>query len=252
MIGVRVRLTATVAVLASLTLAASGCASKKYVSQQIAPVNQRLDQFEKQTDNRLTWLNNKQQIDVSQLNERIATTDQNVHQLSVAVRSAQGSAARAMEEAGAAKTAVEKLETGIDGALNYKLLDRTDVLFGFGKSDLTPQAKATLDDIATRYRSANRGVIELAGFTDPRGSAKYNLELSRRRAWAVQRYLVNQNVPTRAIHMVGLGKENAPAGLGLEGASTDGISRRDRYQEDRRVNIRLFTAGEIASSDGTR
>jgi outer membrane protein OmpA-like peptidoglycan-associated protein len=250
MIKVGERLTVTVSALLAFVLATSGCASKKYVSQQIAPVNQRLNQFEKKTDDRLAWLNNKVDRDVSQLNERVATTDLNLAKVAAAAQSAQGSASRAMESADAAKIAVDSLQTDMSNALNYKLVDRADVLFGFDKADLTPEAKATLDNIANKYRAQPRGIVELAGFTDPRGTANYNLELSRRRAWAVQRYLVNRDVPTRVIHMVGLGKQAPPEGLSPE--STDGGSRDSRYRQDRRVNIRLYGASDIgATSSGS-
>jgi outer membrane protein OmpA-like peptidoglycan-associated protein len=252
MIKVGDHLTATVGVLLSFMLAASGCASKKYVSKQIAPVNQKLSQFEKQTDERIAWMNNKEQRDVSQLNERIATTDQNVAQAAAAAQSAQGSASRAMEDADAAKTAADAAKTATDSlqsdmsnALNYKLIDRADVLFAFNKAELTPEAKATLDDIITKYKAAPRGIVELAGFTDPRGTSNYNLGLSRRRTWAVQRYLVSHDVPTRAIHMVGLGEEAPPEGLTAE--STEGRATGSRYHQDRRVNIRLYGAGDIGS-----
>lgn len=48
----------------SLLLAASGCATKKYVAKSVAPVNQRVDA-----------LQTKQASDISQVNERIDTTD---------------------------------------------------------------------------------------------------------------------------------------------------------------------------------
>ena len=243
------RLAGIVGVLMVGMLAASGCASKKYVSRQIAPVNQKLGQFEKQTNDRLAWLNNQMKTDVSQLNERISTTDQNVAQLSTAVQSAQGSASRAMEAAESAKTAnaaaIENLQSDMSNALNYKMIDKTEVLFGFNKTNLTTTAKSTLDEVATKFKSMPRGVVELAGFTDPIGGSKYNLDLSRRRAWAVQRYLVAHDVPLRSIHMVGLGKEEGPAEFAPENS---GSTRSDRNRAARRVNIRVFGAGDITSS----
>lgn len=250
MIKVGARLTIalalTVGALLLFVLTTSGCASKKYVSQQIAPVNQRLNQFEKKTDDRLAWLNNKMDRDVSQLNERVATTDMNLAKVATATTSAQGSASRAMEAADAAKIAVDALQTDVSNALNFKLVDRADVLFGFNMADLTPEAKTTLDKVVDKYKAQPRGIVELAGFTDPRGSVNYNLELSRRRAWAVQRYLVSRDVPTRAIHMVGMGKQAPPDRLGPE--STDGGSGDSRYREDRRVNIRLYGAADIGGT----
>jgi len=80
-----------------VALAAPGCATKKYVSKQINPVNQKLNQYEKDTNGKIAWITNKEQTDVSALNERITTTDQKVAEVSTAVQEAQGTASRAME-----------------------------------------------------------------------------------------------------------------------------------------------------------
>src|SRR5437764_2118595 len=82
----------------ALVLVTSGCATKKYVSQQINPVNQKVSQLEKHTNDRIAWVTNKEQADVSQLNERISTTDQRVSQVAEAAQQAQGTASRAMDE----------------------------------------------------------------------------------------------------------------------------------------------------------
>jgi outer membrane protein OmpA-like peptidoglycan-associated protein len=139
------------------------------------------------------------------------------------------------------------LQSGVANALNYQLVERADVLFGFDKSTLTPAAKASLDKVAAKVLSLPRAVVEVAGFTDPIGTEKYNLELSRRRAWAVQRYLVQHNVPSRAIHMVGMGEETAPPEGLQHSFERSGKTGAKAHWEDRRVNIRVFGAGDITS-----
>jgi outer membrane protein OmpA-like peptidoglycan-associated protein len=219
-------------------------------------VNQKLGQYEKQTNDRIAWLNNKEQNDISQVNERIATTDQKVSQVAGAVQEAQGTASRAMEEADSNKSAssantaaIANLESGMASALNYQLVEKADVLFAFNKAVLTAEATAKLDEVASKYQSMPRAIIELAGFTDSIGSKNYNLGLSRRRAWAVQRYLVEHKVPLRAIHVVGLGEEAPPDGLDSElQAGTATVARGERNALERRVNIRIFGAGDISSA----
>jgi outer membrane protein OmpA-like peptidoglycan-associated protein len=228
----------------------TGCASKKYVNAKVAPVNQRLTQYEKKTDDRIAWLNNKEQTDVSQLNERIATTDQKASEAASAAQEAQGSASRAMEEAGSVKTAneeaISRLESSVDGALNYQLKDKADVMFAFNKATLSSSARSTLDEIADKCQSTPRAVVELEGFTDHVGSSEYNMALSRRRAWAVQRYLVEHKVPPRSIHIVGMGE--ARPGEGFE-PETLAKPKNERNRMERRVNIRVFAAGEIGPSN---
>jgi outer membrane protein OmpA-like peptidoglycan-associated protein len=232
-------------------LATSGCATKKYVSQQINPVNQRVDQYHKETEGKIAWLTNKQENDISKVNERIATTDQRVNELNTQVRSAQGTASRAMEAADANKVQIEANNTEINevrNSLNYQLVQNADVEFDFDRATLTSKAKAELDDIAAKAQTMPRAVVELAGFTDPVGSSYHNLDLSRRRAWAVQRYLVDHNVPARSIHVIGFGMESGPQSMARP--SSDMASARSKaeiHRLERRVRIQLYGAGDLTA-----
>jgi OOP family OmpA-OmpF porin len=236
----------------ALTLATSGCATKKYVRQQVAPVHKQVASLQKQTNDKIAYLTNKQERDVSQLNERISSTDERVNQVAEATQKAQGTASRAMDTADANTGKITELGSGVANALNYQLMQRADVLFAFDRATLTPAAKKTLDEIASKVKTTPRTVIELAGFTDPRGSRDFNYGLSRRRAEAVQRYLVMQNVPLRSIHIVGLGKNAPPPDLEPENAVPANASRAERYQAARRVTIRLFGAGDITEGTASR
>jgi outer membrane protein OmpA-like peptidoglycan-associated protein len=81
--------------------------------------------------------------------------------------------------------------------------------------------------------NAKRYFIAIQGFTDKTGSTEYNLELSRRRAEAVQTYLVAQhNVPVYRIQIVGLGKDKA----------VNEQKTREERQQNRRVEVTLFSA----------
>jgi OmpA-OmpF porin, OOP family len=243
-----------------IMLATSGCATKKYVRSQVNPVNTRVSQLQKQTEERIAYLNNKEQSDVSQLNERIATTDQRVAQVAEAAQQAQGTASRAMSETEANQAkiaanaaATDTLAAGVANALNYQQVEKGDVTFGFNKATLTPDAKIMLDAIALKVQELPRAVIELAGFTDKVGSANYNLGLSRRRAEAVQRYLVMKKVPLRNIHIVGLGEEAPPAGLEADIAVMNpNASNRELNRAARRVSVRVYGAGDITQGSASR
>src|SRR5215472_10092745 len=127
----------TAAVPVILALATSGCASKKYVSQQISPLKQKMSQDEAKNNDRFAWLTNQQKNDMSQVSERIATTDQRVAEVASAVQKAQGTASRAMEEADSNRQSISTLQSGVANALNYQLVEKADVLFAFGKATLT-------------------------------------------------------------------------------------------------------------------
>lgn len=246
-----------IAVPIALALAASGCATKKYVRQQVAPVNQKLAAYQKQTNEKIAATWSKMQSDMSEVNERISSTDQRVSQVAEASQQAQGTASRAMEASdanttaiSANTTAINTLSSGVSNALNFKFVESADVTFGFNKSTLTPEAKAALDQVASKMQSLPRSMVELAGFTDRTGSASYNLALSRKRAEAVQRYLVSQKVPLRNIHVVGLGKEAPPPGL--EKDLGPNPTKAELSKMARRVRISIYGAGDITEGEASR
>ena len=71
----------------------------------------------------------------------------------------------------------------------------------------------------------------MVGFADRTGSKAYNLELARRRADAVVRYLsVDKNIPLRDIRMLGVGSEFPNA---------DNKTRAAR-KENRRVDVKIY------------
>ena len=241
------------AVPITLVLATSGCATKKYVKNQVAPVNQRVSQLQTHTNEQIAYLSSKETKDISQVNERIATTDQKVSQLATATQEAQGTASRAMEQGQANQTAIATLTSGVANALNYQLVEKADVTFAFNKSTLTPEAKAALDQVAAKAQAQPRAIIELAGFTDKIGSKSYNLALSRRRAEAVQRYLIGQKVPLRSIHIVGLGEEAPPEGLTADlKMVAPNPSRAELRRLERRVAVRVYGAGDITQGTASR
>jgi outer membrane protein OmpA-like peptidoglycan-associated protein len=236
----------------ALALATSGCATKKYVKQQVAPVHKQVAALEKQTNDKISFLNNKVDRDISATNERISTVDQRVTQVAEATQQAQGTASRAMETADANTGKITTLQSNVANALNYQLTDRADVFFAFDKAELTSKAKQTLNEIIAKAQTMPRSVIEIAGFTDPRGSRNWNYALSRRRAQSVERYLVMQKVPPRSISIVGLGKLTPPSDFQPENPVPAGASRAARYQGDRRVQVRLFGAGDLSGGTASR
>ncbi|MDR3425143.1 MAG: OmpA family protein [Alphaproteobacteria bacterium] len=72
--------------------------------------------------------------------------------------------------------------------------DRT-VYFEFDKAGLTPEAKAKLDALAEKIKSANdvQGA-DVAGYADRIGTVSYNEKLSEARAKTVRDYLIAQKV----------------------------------------------------------
>jgi outer membrane protein OmpA-like peptidoglycan-associated protein/opacity protein-like surface antigen len=82
------------------------------------------------------------------------------------------------------------------------------VYFNFDKSDLTPDARKTVQDAAATFKQSGSARIAIDGYTDLAGSALYNLKLSKRRADTVHAYLIQLGVPEAAIAESWHGKEN--------------------------------------------
>jgi hypothetical protein len=102
-----------------------------------------------------------------------------------------------------------------------------------------------LDDAVAKLQGNNNYVLEIQGFTDKTGSSLSNLELSRKRADEVVRYVtLKHNIPLRRIHVLGVG-EDAP--------DADNSTRAARKQ-NRRVDINVYARaldGATAASNTT-
>lgn len=87
-----------------------------------------------------------------------------------------------------------------------KVTLKSDVLFNFNKSDLTPADRAKLDDLASKVSAMNLEVVIAIGHTDPLGSSAYNQKLSVRRADSVKSFLVSKGVDANRIYTEGKGE----------------------------------------------
>ena len=112
----------------------------------------------------------------------------------------------------------------------------SDVTFAFGKANLKPQAKATLDGIYGEIAQINNVNVAVAGYTDRIGKDAPNVKLSQRRADSVANYLVAKGVPAQSISAVGHGKANP-----VTGSTCDAVKGRKALiaclARDRRVEI---------------
>jgi outer membrane protein OmpA-like peptidoglycan-associated protein len=210
-----------------LAIGLPGCATRRYVRNHIAPVDQRVTELDQKTSEQIQALNTKHDGDVSRLDERISTTDNRVAEVASVAQQASLTANQANQIGQANRAEIQaqnqamslyaqKLSTYAQNAWEFQMIEKGDVTFAFNSSKLDSGAKAALDVIAAKAKSMPRTDVNLAGFTDKVGSPEYNLALSRRRAEAVQRYLVLRGVPLQNIHIIGLGEENPPSTLAAD------------------------------------
>jgi peptidoglycan-associated lipoprotein len=85
------------------------------------------------------------------------------------------------------------------------------VFFESDSSELTPQARDTLDKQAQWLNQYNRYAFTIEGHADERGTREYNIALGARRAQTVQSYLVSRGVMAQRMHTISYGKERPVA-----------------------------------------
>jgi peptidoglycan-associated lipoprotein len=181
----------SVSLIAAL-VGTTGCATKKYVKQETGAVNNRVDEVQGQVEQTQTRLNTH--------DKTLASHEQKMGEIS---QTAQDALRRAQE---AGKLAEGKF-------LYETVLSDDKVKFGFDTADLSPEARAALDEFAAKLKQENKNVyIEIQGHTDNIGSAKYNEELGMLRAESVRRYLnQNQSFPLHRINVISYGKTSPVA-----------------------------------------
>src|SRR5437868_8290699 len=174
--------------LASVLVLGGGCATKKYVAKQTDPLSQKISEVDK-----------NQQTTQKQL-------ESDEPKISAAAEKADSADSRAGDALGRADAASKKtdqvrteLQNQFHSELNERIANIDDykpagdvtVLFKFNSANLTDDAKQQLDQLGKgQVGSMKRYFVAIEGFTDKIGPADYNLDLSRRRAEAVQNYLV--------------------------------------------------------------
>jgi peptidoglycan-associated lipoprotein len=80
------------------------------------------------------------------------------------------------------------------------------VHFGFDKSDLVPESRASLQKLADCLKRAPAKKVTVEGNCDERGTTQYNIALGSRRAEAAKKYLSDLGVAA-TVETVSYGKE---------------------------------------------
>lgn len=150
----------------------SGCATKQYVRNTVAPIEEKLDAT----------------------NEIAMTAD----------NQSKGAMSKANQNA----RDLGDLQNVVANIDDYKPVKKAVVHFGLNKDSLRQNEMAKLDAFATQLGGLRRYFITVEGFTDQTGSQSYNDQLSRQRANQVISYLVGvHDIPVYRVHVVGLGDQ---------------------------------------------
>jgi outer membrane protein OmpA-like peptidoglycan-associated protein len=109
-----------------------------------------------------------------------------------------------------------------------------DVLFDFDKADILTKAQEALKQVAEVIREKAKGVVQIEGHTDSKGSDTYNQKLSERRANAVKDWLLNkEGLRNLRFATQGFGAKKPVA----PNTKPDGSDDPESRQKNRRVEI---------------
>ena len=85
------------------------------------------------------------------------------------------------------------------------------VFFETDSSELTEQARATLDKQAQWLNNYSRYAFTIEGHADERGTREYNIALGARRAQTVREYLTSRGIAAARMRTISYGKERPVA-----------------------------------------
>jgi len=150
-----------------------GCATKKFVRAQVAPVT-----------------------------ETLGTVQAHQTAQDATMQGLDATAKEALQRAEAAGKLAE-------GKFLYsEVLTDDSMKFGLAKADLSPEAQARLDAFVEKLKTDNRNVyVEVQGHTDATGAKDFNYKLGEERAEAVRRYLNQHGVALNRIGTISYGPD---------------------------------------------
>ncbi len=210
-----------------LAAGAAGCATKKYIKQQIDPLTGKVAEIESITK--------KNTQDIRDVDSRAQA---GIQAATAKAESADSKATTANQKAEAAQAATDQIAKNVkdvEGKIGnldvYKRTDSAEVNFKTSQYDLSKEAMEKLDTLAGKVKDQRGYLFEIQGFTDDRGSEAYNLDLSQKRAEAVKRYLATKHeIPLFRMSIVGIG----------EAKPVEDNKTKEGRARNRRVEIRLL------------
>ncbi|MCU0456737.1 MAG: OmpA family protein [Bacteroidales bacterium] len=119
------------------------------------------------------------------------------------------------------------------------LMTEGSVLFGFDSYALSEEAKKILESVKSLLTAFPSLKVEVAGYTDPKGSAEYNMKLAERRAQAVIDYLTSPSIPASRFIRKAFGETNFTA----LNTNTDGSDNPEGRKYNRRVAFGIVDPG---------
>ncbi len=171
---------------------------------------------------------------LTQAEENAQRVSGQIDELMAISNAAKGGAKAAQDTADAAVAGVNATNQRITALDDYVVQSTATVNFKVNSAILSPEAKASLDEVAAAAMTMKGYFVEITGFASAEGSTAKNKALSQRRAQAVIDYMIEtHNVPLRRI--------GQSYGFGELQAVADNATREGREQ-NRRVEVKLLVS----------
>ncbi|MBL7797932.1 MAG: OmpA family protein [Saprospiraceae bacterium] len=122
------------------------------------------------------------------------------------------------------------------------VIELPNIYYNFNDATLRPDAQKDLDLLVSLMKQQQSITVELASHTDCRGTAKYNEDLSQRRANGVIEYLASKGISRDRMKPVGYG-ESEPRNHCNDGVPCTEVE----YARNRRTEVRILTGIQGAS-----
>ncbi|MDJ0841543.1 MAG: OmpA family protein [Acidobacteriota bacterium] len=188
-----------VLMLCGIALLLTGCATKKYVEQEVTEsetrTNAQVDELKQAVEETQTEIRDL----ARELNLSIEGLEKNTEEL-------------AANDAKLQKIASDNTQMIVQmGQFRFqKTLSESEANFKSSKSDLTDGAREQLDKFAELLVSQNRMVhIEIQGHADSSGKEDFNIELGQSRAESVRDYLYKKHdIPLHLMNVITFGSSD--------------------------------------------
>jgi len=183
--------------------------------------------------------------------QKVATNQQNIEANTQNIKANEQQIAASQRDISSNQQNIAANKTAIDAnamatgkrfgdLTDYEVKGQVDVRFASGSARISAQDREALKTLAQDAIRLKGYVIQVKGFTDSRGSAAMNQNLSMERAQNVIAYLIQEcNVPVYDVIVPGAMGETAPV------ASNETKSGR---AENRRVEVRVLVNKGIAGT----
>jgi OOP family OmpA-OmpF porin len=137
----------------------TGCATKKYVHNETAPLVEHSDQLDAQTaanNRQIRSVDDRAQAGIGHAQTSADTAYQSGQNADKSAHDAETAATDAVHRA-------DSLDSVVKGLDNYKPLGSVTVTFGFDKAVLTKDDRDQLDSFAAQLGSAKSYILEVTG-----------------------------------------------------------------------------------------